>query len=59
MFTEIVILTCFYCLFNTGFNHCMWSASLRFNRKEDEARSIILKQLVSHTSLQEGLSLRC
>ena len=37
----------------------IWSASFSFNLKEDEAWSIIMKQLSSHKSLQLGFSFRC
>ena len=58
-YTEIVILTWFFCLFSTGFNQVICSASFSFNLKEDEAWSIIVKQLSSHKSLQLGFSFKC
>ena len=57
-YTEIVMLTWFFCLFSNGFNQVIRSASFSFNLKEDEARSIIMKQLSSHKSLQLGFSFR-
>ena len=33
-YTEMVILTCSFCLFKLGYNHVMWTASFSFNLKE-------------------------
>ena len=57
-YTEIAILTWFFCSFNTGFNKMIRSASSSFDLKKDEVWSIIMKQLTSHKSLQLGFSFR-
>ena len=58
-YTEMVILTCSFCLFRLGFNHVMWSATSNFNLKEEDAESIKAKQFSSHTFLQAEFSNKC
>ena len=58
-YTEMVILSCSFCLFKLGFNHVMWSASFNFNLKEEDAESIMPKQFSSHTFIQAQFSNKC
>ena len=58
-YTKIKILMWFFCLFSTGLNQVIGRTSFRFNLKEDEAWSIIMKQLSSHISLQLGFLFKC
>ena len=58
-YTEMVIITCSFCLFKLGFNHVMWSASFSFNMQEEQAESIMVKQFSSCKFLQAVFSNKC
>ena len=58
-YTEMVTLTCSFCLFKLAFNHVMWSAFFNLNIKEEDAESIMAKKFSSHTFFQDEFSDKC
>ena len=58
-YTEMLILTCSFCLFKLGFNHVVRSASFSFNLKEEDAEFIMVRQFSSNKFLQAEFSNKC
>ena len=55
-YTEMMILTCSFCLFTLGFNHVMWTTSFSFNLKREDEESIMAKLFSPHNFLQGDFS---
>ena len=58
-YTEMVILTCSFGLFKSGFNHVVRKASFSYNLKEEDAEFIMAKQFSSHKFLPAEFSNKC
>ena len=58
-YTEMMTLTCSFCLFKLGLNHVIWSASFSFNLKEEDAESIMVQQFSLHKFLQAEFPNNC
>ena len=51
--------TCMVCLFKIGFNYVMWKASFSSKQKEEDAGSLMTKQISLHKFLEDGFSNDC
>ena len=51
--------TCMVCLFKIGFNYVMWKSSFSPKQKEEDAESLMRKQISLHNFLEDGFSNDC